>query len=278
MEFHKPKPVHNWREFLKEYAIIVLGVITALAAEQVVEWLHWRAQVRDAREVIATEMAFNLEGAISRMRTIQCTERRLDALSKILDEASRTGSLPPVGYIGQSPRHQWRSGAWESVVASQTAIHFPRQEFADLGALYKVVDRLNEYAVPDTLGWADLYPMVGPGRKLDGPSEAALRTAISRQRNTGRIMAAVAMNLVNQAHAMNLPFTKADLDLIDAAKKQPIDQAMRTLYPASSPASTMSICEPIGRVPANYGEAPVQDGPAAIAAAAKSLPDFGARP
>jgi hypothetical protein len=40
MEFHKPKPIHNWREFLKEYAIIVLGVATALAAEQGVEWLH----------------------------------------------------------------------------------------------------------------------------------------------------------------------------------------------------------------------------------------------
>ena len=32
VEFHKPKPFHNWREFLKEYVIIVLGVATALAA------------------------------------------------------------------------------------------------------------------------------------------------------------------------------------------------------------------------------------------------------
>jgi hypothetical protein len=30
MDIHKPKPIHNWREFLKEYAIIVLGVLTAL--------------------------------------------------------------------------------------------------------------------------------------------------------------------------------------------------------------------------------------------------------
>jgi len=36
MEIHKPKPIHNWREFLKEVGIIVLGVGIALAAEQAV--------------------------------------------------------------------------------------------------------------------------------------------------------------------------------------------------------------------------------------------------
>jgi hypothetical protein len=29
---HKPKPWHGWREFLKEYVIVVVGVLTALAA------------------------------------------------------------------------------------------------------------------------------------------------------------------------------------------------------------------------------------------------------
>ena len=35
MDIHKPKPWHGWREFLKVYATIVIGVLTALAAEQV---------------------------------------------------------------------------------------------------------------------------------------------------------------------------------------------------------------------------------------------------
>jgi len=33
MDIHKPKPWHGWREFLKEYGIIVLGVLTALGLE-----------------------------------------------------------------------------------------------------------------------------------------------------------------------------------------------------------------------------------------------------
>jgi hypothetical protein len=42
LDIHKPKPWHGLREFLKEYVIIVVGVLTALAFEQGVEWLHWR--------------------------------------------------------------------------------------------------------------------------------------------------------------------------------------------------------------------------------------------
>jgi len=42
MDLHKPKPWHGLREFLKEYVIIVVGVLTALGGEQAVEWLHWK--------------------------------------------------------------------------------------------------------------------------------------------------------------------------------------------------------------------------------------------
>ena len=32
MEIHKPKPIHNWRDFIKEVGTIVLGVSIALGA------------------------------------------------------------------------------------------------------------------------------------------------------------------------------------------------------------------------------------------------------
>jgi len=32
MEIHKPKPIHNWREFIKEVGIIVLGACIVLSA------------------------------------------------------------------------------------------------------------------------------------------------------------------------------------------------------------------------------------------------------
>ena len=43
MDIHKSKPWHSVREFFKEYLIIVVGVLTALGAEQVAEATHERA-------------------------------------------------------------------------------------------------------------------------------------------------------------------------------------------------------------------------------------------
>ena len=48
MEVHKPKLIKNWRELLKEWGIIVLGVLTALLAEQAVQSIEWQHKVRVA--------------------------------------------------------------------------------------------------------------------------------------------------------------------------------------------------------------------------------------
>jgi hypothetical protein len=272
MEIHKPKPVHNWREFLTELGTIVLGICIALAGEQAIEWSNWKSQVRDAREVIAAEMASNLEGAIRRMRTVRCTEQRLDTLAKILDQASRSGSLQPVGYIGAPPPHRWLSGAWDSVVASQTATHFPRQQLADLSNIYKMVEREQENSIEEVAAWSDLSAVVGPGRRLDPASEAQLRSALSRARIIGRNMAANSMFMVAGVRRMNLPFNRDELDGITEVRTQSLTDDKPT---AARPGILSAICGPIGAVPPNYGEAQTRQIPAMVDAAAKSLPDFG---
>ena len=40
------------RKFLKEYVIILVGALTALAAESGVEWLDWRRAVVEARAAL----------------------------------------------------------------------------------------------------------------------------------------------------------------------------------------------------------------------------------
>ncbi len=57
MDIHKPKSWHGFREFLKEYLIIVIGVLTALAAEQVVVAAHEHRIADEAREVVRAEVS-----------------------------------------------------------------------------------------------------------------------------------------------------------------------------------------------------------------------------
>ena len=52
MHFHLPKPLHGWREFVGEVGIIVLGVLIALGAEQVIDNLHSRNEVKQTRQAL----------------------------------------------------------------------------------------------------------------------------------------------------------------------------------------------------------------------------------
>jgi hypothetical protein len=74
---HKPKPWHGWREFLKEYAIIVIGVLTALGASEAVQTLHWRADVAEARKALVDEVGANALLSAQGVEESRCLLRRL---------------------------------------------------------------------------------------------------------------------------------------------------------------------------------------------------------
>ena len=263
MEIHKPKPVHNWRELLTEIGVVVIGVCIALAAEQTVEWLHWRAQVAEAREVIATELVENIAGAIRRIRTNDCVEHRLDQLGTMLDASAKSGSLPPLGDINVPWRQTYPNGAWESVIASQTATHFPRQQLADIASLYKVIARMEEFNSQELAPWNSLYAMVGPGRRLDAASEAKLRDALSQARTDSRSVVNLSVGLIDRVKSQHIRFGKDDLEKIAAVERDPA--LLQT-----------GVCAPTGAPPAMYGQGYVSPVFDRIGAMARNPPDFSA--
>src|SRR4051812_38877059 len=238
MDIHKPKPIRSWREFLTEVGTIVLGVCIALAAEQAVEWWHWRNEVAQARISLADELSRNMLVSINRVRTAHCTEQRLDTLAAIVDAASRTGVLPPVPEFGRPQTSAWPDETWQSVIASVTATHFSDKELALLGGAYGQVQRQAIRTRDEMLAWAHLYTMVGPGRRLDPSSESVLRVALSEARYANRSTSVVSGQIVRQIEALKLPFDAATRRQIDDELHRPIDgtftcKAMETEVPAT---------------------------------------------
>jgi len=99
---HKPKPWHGLKELLREYVIIVLGVLTALAAEQAVEALHHRAQVREMTDKMRAEVEENrhvVDFDVESVRAaLASTEAVLAALTKggaATPELQRTNLFTP---------------------------------------------------------------------------------------------------------------------------------------------------------------------------------------
>ena len=72
MHFHLPKPLHGWREFAGEVGIIVIGVLIALGAEQVVESSHDRLQVEKMRSRLGSELSNNLINVYERLAIDRC--------------------------------------------------------------------------------------------------------------------------------------------------------------------------------------------------------------
>ena len=100
MHVHLPKPLHGWRQFAGEVGIIVIGVLLALGAQQVVEWVHWRNEVTDAQHALDREAAYNLGAVEKRQQEVPCIDRRLREIRALLSgDASglRTGSRAPLG-------------------------------------------------------------------------------------------------------------------------------------------------------------------------------------
>src|SRR5271167_1629883 len=80
MDVHKPKPVHSWRELLSEIGIIVIGVLIALSAEQLVEAIRWNHKVAEAEIAMRGELGRDLAFASGQMAMKGCVTEYLDRL------------------------------------------------------------------------------------------------------------------------------------------------------------------------------------------------------
>src|SRR4051812_38991728 len=103
MHFHLPKPLHGWREFIGEVGIIVVGVLIALGAEQVVEQLHNRAAAAETRRAIRAELDTDLAALALRGSIEPCVDRRLSELRGLFAQWERTGRFTTPQWVAQTP-------------------------------------------------------------------------------------------------------------------------------------------------------------------------------
>lgn len=156
MRFHLPKPLHGWREFIGEVGIIVLGVLLALGAGQVLETVHEQSIAAEARENIRAEATFNLSSIQERLELQGCIERRLNDLSYILSKAGDGALQPQPSWIGRPPTGPFFRGRWNAATASGRNSLFPSEEQERFSVLYEIFARYDEYQAREQMVWAQL--------------------------------------------------------------------------------------------------------------------------
>jgi hypothetical protein len=88
MHFHLPKPLHGWREFVGEVGIIVLGVLIALAAEQVVQNFRDHRVATQTRDSVTDEIDNDLTALQLRKSAEPCIGRGPGELHALVEEWS----------------------------------------------------------------------------------------------------------------------------------------------------------------------------------------------
>ena len=183
MHLHLPKPLHGWRAFVGEVGIIVLGVLIALGAEQVVESIHNRYLARQAVDHIRTELAYDSAFAAERIAIGDCMRASFaDLRQRLIASGDNWPGLqgkplsgapaePPTGSLFSSPpalgspHRLWPVSAWTAATTSGVFNHGQRR-FFNFAALYSMVDWLGRLQDHEIADYSKLMAFNAP-QKLD---------------------------------------------------------------------------------------------------------------
>jgi len=209
MHVHLPKVPHSWREFLKEYAIIVLGVLTALALEQAVEAVHDRRLASEAQEAVHQEMQADIGRTAYRMSQQACIEKRLDEIQALLAGWQNDDAFPAGLHIGFPGDVGLVYERWEANLASgrfNEESPEDQSQQAGLYSLIKIVDGLQLKEIDD---WSQLRSLEFGSRALSLNSKPMIAAALAKARADARSVKLLAPVLVNSQKGAPAPFTPA---------------------------------------------------------------------
>lgn len=234
-----PRPLHGWRIFAGEVGVIVLGVLLALGAQQAVEEIQIRSDVREFRRTIDHEIGLNLYVYEVRSRGSACNEKRIRDLIDWVKSAQDGQELPqivPGPPIMLSPyRSAWdnRDGTVFSHVPAKT-----RQKYAEF---YDELENNWDKANRELDAWFAIQRFAIPG-----PVSIEGRRDLYRHLRTALVMNAVwGSNMeISKEIAGELgvkpvrPDSVAEATLADAAKCQPIFHAEDRELKSGRPSAT----------------------------------------
>lgn len=188
MHFSLPKPLHGWREFAGEVGIIVIGVLIALGAEQLVSTAHWRGEVRQFRTAVDRELAYNLAALRYREDQAPCVTRRIAALEQWRDSARAGKPIEPIDEIARPSGYGTARSVWDSRRGDLMG-EMPLQATLGYSSLYDQFDNVAVQIKDEREAWRAMSAFNGSTR-LNEEDLKRLTELIYRAKGINRVIAA----------------------------------------------------------------------------------------
>jgi hypothetical protein len=154
MHVHVPKPLHGWRQLLGEVGIIVVGVLIALGAEQLVANVHEHTEAREARDNVVYEVEQDLDVFRRRAEIQPCIDRRLDEIEQILRSAP--APLPRPLWIGRPQVWEFYSQRWNTASAGGRTSLLTFEQQGSLALFYSRFSASQQMQQAEQVAWARL--------------------------------------------------------------------------------------------------------------------------
>jgi len=177
----KLKPPHGWNAVAWELAIVTLGVVFALIAQQLAENANDRRNAEAALRSMREELSYNLAFIKLRLELNRCVARRLDEVAGYLDAVERGEHPAAPRFIGHPPYPEFTNHRLQAAQSAGWMSHLSADEQARIAAAYQPLVELKQDFDNEQVAWAELRSLAE--RPHLAPGELAnLRLALQHAR------------------------------------------------------------------------------------------------
>lgn len=157
----------DWRDFGREYAIIVLGVLTALFAQQAVQSFDWKQKVQAVLDDMDQELS-NGDGpqAYVRLAIYQCLNDRLQQLRGPIEAGDRAAVRRGIARI-DLPLRTYNFFARDAANSADIAAHMPADRMFEYRIVYSLMPELDGLHRKELDDLAQLRSLPATGGPLD---------------------------------------------------------------------------------------------------------------
>lgn len=165
----KLKPPNGWQAVGWELAIVTLGVLIALGAQQWAEGRSWRTKAAKATEALKEEVAGHYAWAVE-WRVVQpCILAQIDRLQQRVLASGATLDPAPVlfepgfsSFVIRLPSKEYDNSAWLATIGDGVSPHLDAEVRQELNAHYSQVRTLVELTARNNVDYQRLSSLARP--------------------------------------------------------------------------------------------------------------------
>jgi hypothetical protein len=152
MAFKFPEPPHGWQALGWEIGVVVVGVLIALGAQEFVQSLHWRGEVRDTRQAMDAELSRNLAVFKFRLDESECITARMAEITKWAESFRAGRPLQLKHEVINTPGFTIRTEVWD-LLDNDVASRIPLKDRLNYAGLYSNMKTFKQGALPEVEAW-----------------------------------------------------------------------------------------------------------------------------